>query len=90
MVCFLCEKQDNNCDLTPKFPPGVFLRFKMRKKNMKGPFRGLPYMSSFLELRKWLHDPIHRPRRDDVHMLVLDDHEYPQKIRSDRGHGIFA
>lgn len=57
---------------------------------MKSRFRGPPYSELFLESREWLHDPIHRPRRDDIHMLVLDDHEYPQQICSDRGHDILA
>ena len=57
---------------------------------MEGHVCGPPYFDLFSGLNSRSHKQVHRSRGDDVHVLVFDDHQNAQKIRSDDDESVFA
>ena len=81
-------KCDIISNLSTKISPGDFLRLK---KNMKSRFlRPLISLNLFGLLLSWSEQKAHRFRRNDVHALVLDDHEDPDEVSGNYCHGVLA
>jgi len=58
---------------------------------MKSRFRDSPYsLISSLELDLWFEQQAHRSRCDDIHVLMLDNHQDAHEITHDDGQRITA